>query len=138
MFDTEYGRIGIGICYDIRFPEYAQLLADNGCIMLAYPGAFNTTTGPLHWELLQRGRAVDNQSYVLACSPARNPDSKYQAWGHSSVVSPWGDVVATTDHKPSIVIADLDMERVFEMRKNIPVRSQKRHDLYRTVQIKSQ
>jgi omega-amidase len=130
-FDTPFARIGLGICYDIRFGEYAQLLSERGATMLIYPGAFNTTTGPMHWELLQRARAVDNQLWVLTCSPARSPDLKsYQAWGHSSVISPWGRVVATTGHQPAVVVADVDMKEVNDMRTSIPVRSQKRKDLY--------
>ena len=75
FFDTPVGRVGIGICYDIRFAEYAMVLAQKyGCRILIYPGAFNLTTGPAHWELLQRGRAVDNQCYVLTCSPARTKE----------------------------------------------------------------
>jgi len=128
---TKYGKFGIGICYDLRFPEYAQLLAiDYGCEFLCYPGAFNTTTGPAHWELLLRGRAVDNQLYVAAVSPARDPDSSYQAWGHSTVVDPWGVVVSTTEHEEAIVYADVDLKRVHEVRQQIPVRTQKRHDIY--------
>ena len=72
------------------------------------------TTGPAHWELLQRARAVDNQMYVAAVSPARNPASGYQAWGHSTLISPWGDVVATCDHEAAIVIADVDLNQVGE------------------------
>jgi omega-amidase len=132
-FDAPFGRVGVGICYDLRFGEYAQVLAEQaGATMLVYPGAFNTTTGPMHWELLQRARAVDNQLWVATCSPARSEDLKaYQAWGHSSVVSPWGKVVATTDHAAGIVIADVDMNEVEEMRRNIPVRTQKRDDVYK-------
>lgn len=130
-FDTPFARIGLGICYDIRFNEYATMLSERGATMLIYPGAFNTTTGPLHWELLQRARAVDNQLWVLTCSPARSADLKsYQAWGHSSAISPWGRVVATTEHEPAIVIADVDMKEVDDMRASIPVRTQKRKDLY--------
>lgn len=71
------GKVGLGICYDIRFPELAMRMRKEGCKLLIYPGAFNTTTGPLHWELLARARAVDNQCYVAVVSPARNPESKY-------------------------------------------------------------
>ena len=73
--------------------------------MLIYPGAFNTTTttGPAHWELLQRARAVDNQLWVATASPARNPKSTYQAWGHSSLINPWGEVTETTGHDEDIV-----------------------------------
>ena len=75
-FETPWCTIGVGICYDIRFPEYAMLLAQQprGCQILVYPGAFNLTTGPAHWELLQRGRAVDNQVFVLTASPARTAE----------------------------------------------------------------
>lgn len=68
-------------------------MATKFCVDVAVAGAFNTTTGPVHWELLQRARAVDNQLFVAACSPARNPQASYQAWGHSTVVSPWGQVL---------------------------------------------
>mmetsp|Transcript_15532 Transcript_15532/g.21647 ORF Transcript_15532/g.21647 Transcript_15532/m.21647 type:complete len:316 (-) Transcript_15532:1150-2097(-) len=129
-FSTEFCDIGVGICYDIRFPEYAQLVASKGVKMLCYPGAFNMTTGPAHWELLQRSRAVDNQLFVAAVSPCRNPESTYQAWGHSTVVNPWGEVIATTDHNADIIYAEIDLKKVEEMRSGIPTLSQKRQDLY--------
>jgi len=130
VFDTEFCKVGLGICYDIRFPELAQLTTQQGCKFLCYPGAFNMTTGPAHWELLQRARANDNQLYVGAISPARNPASSYQAWGHTSVVNPWGEVIATTDHQETIVYADIDVSRVDEVRAQIPTSKQKRNDLY--------
>merc|ERR1711934_861995 len=86
-FDTPWGKVGVGICYDIRFPELALLMRQQGCKLLVYPGAFNQTTGPAHWELLQRARAVDNQVYVAGVSQARIHNAGYQAWGHSTVVS---------------------------------------------------
>lgn len=129
-FDTPWGKAGLGICYDMRFPHLAMLLRQAGCKMLFYPGAFNMTTGPAHWELLQRARALDTQCYVAAVSIARNPESKYQAWGHSTVVSPWGEVVATTDESAQIVTATLKMARVDEIRGQIPVGHQTRTDLY--------
>ena len=129
-FDTEYGRIGVGICYDLRFPEQSMLMREEGCKMLIFPGAFNMTTGPAHWELLLRARALDNQVYVAAVSPARDTEAGYHAWGHSTVVSPWGDIVATTSHEPATVHADIDFAKVDEIRTNIPVSKQKRNDLY--------
>ncbi|KAB0343562.1 hypothetical protein FD754_020488, partial [Muntiacus muntjak] len=87
VFDTPYCKVGLGICYDIRFAELAQIYAQRGCQLLVYPGAFNLTTGPAHWELLQRGRAVDNQVYVATASPARDESASYVAWGHSTVVT---------------------------------------------------
>lgn len=93
------GTVGVGICYDVRFPEYAGVLVrERGAQLLVFPGAFNSTTGPAHWELLLRARALDGQCYVVACSPAWGVDgdggggSGYEAWGHSMVVGPWGDV----------------------------------------------
>lgn len=130
IVETPWGLIGVGICYDIRFPEYAMLLRQLGARMLIYPGAFNMVTGPAHWELLQRARAVDNQLYVAACSPARDESGGYVAWGHSSVVSPWGEVVATTEEGEATVFADVDLKKVEEMRDSIPCWKQKRADLY--------
>jgi omega-amidase len=71
-----------------------MIMRQRGCKILIYPGAFNMVTGPAHWELLQRARAVDNQLFVAACSPARNESSGYVAWGHSSIINPWGEVIA--------------------------------------------
>eukprot|EP00195_Chlamydomonas_chlamydogama_P017009 CAMPEP_0202892380 /NCGR_PEP_ID=MMETSP1392-20130828/2095_1 /ASSEMBLY_ACC=CAM_ASM_000868 /TAXON_ID=225041 /ORGANISM="Chlamydomonas chlamydogama, Strain SAG 11-48b" /LENGTH=314 /DNA_ID=CAMNT_0049576305 /DNA_START=56 /DNA_END=1000 /DNA_ORIENTATION=- len=130
VVDTDAGRLGVGICYDIRFPELAQIYGQRGVQLIVYPGAFNTTTGPVHWELLQKARAVDNQLYVAACSPARNPSSSYQAWGHSTVVGPFAEVLATTGHEEDIVYAELDYNQVLERRTNMPLSQQKRYDLY--------
>lgn len=81
-------------------------------------------------ELLLRSRALDNQVYVAAVSPSRDESAGYHAWGHSTVVSPWGDVVATTSHQPDTVYATIDLTKVEEIRTNIPVSKQKRTDLY--------
>ncbi|CAG7846502.1 Hydrolase C26A3.11 [Serendipita indica DSM 11827] len=131
--DTDYGRIGVGICYDVRFPELAMIAARKGCIAMIYPGAFNLTTGPLHWELLQRARAVDNQIYVSMCSPARDMTAGYHAWGHSTVVDPMGAVIATTEHDEDIVYADIDPQKIAETRAGIPVTTQRRFDVYKDV-----
>lgn len=143
-------KIGVGICYDIRFEEMARLYRNDGmcvrtytifcilsvnllfirffffsplfpfflfgfmfwlkgCDMLIYPAAFNMTTGPLHWELLQRARANDLQLYVASISPARDPNFEYVAWGHSMVVDPWGKVVITAKESEEIIYADIGM-----------------------------
>ncbi|RUS75724.1 hypothetical protein EGW08_016506 [Elysia chlorotica] len=130
MFKTPFCTVGVGICYDIRFAEMAQIYANKGCQLIVYPGAFNMTTGPKHWATLQRGRALDNQVYVGTASPARDTEAGYIAWGQSMVVDPWGDVISETDEKESIVYADIDLGKLEEMRKMIPLRQQKRHDLY--------
>ena len=126
----DYGKIGLAICYDIRFPELAMIAARKGVFLLLYPGAFNLTTGKMHWELQARARAVDNQVYVGLCSPARDMDADYNAWGHSMVVNPNAEVMAELDEKEDIVYADLDGEKIEETRKGIPIYTQRRFDVY--------
>ena len=88
------------------------------------------TTGPAHWELLAKARAVDNQLFVGMCSPARNMEASYHAWGHSMLVGPFGQVLATAEHEPGIIYADLDFAAAEERRKGMPLATQKRQDLY--------
>lgn len=130
VFETPLCKIGVGICYDIRFAELAQIYARKGCQLLVYPGAFNMTTGPAHWELLQRARAVDNQVFVATVSPARDETASYVAWGHSTVVSPWGEVVATTEHDEKIVYTDVDLGLIEQIRNQVPITRQRREDMY--------
>ncbi|KAK2746037.1 hypothetical protein FQN57_003377 [Myotisia sp. PD_48] len=126
----EYGKIGLAICYDIRFPESAMIAARNGCFMLVYPGAFNMTTGPLHWSLLGRARAVDNQVYVVLCSPARDLTATYHAYGHSFVANPKAEVLAEATEYEEIIYADIDSQAIEETRKAIPIYDQRRFDVY--------
>ena len=131
---TPWGLIGVGICYDLRFPELAIAMRDMGCKILLFPGAFNMITGPLHWELLQRARAVDNQVYVVTCSPARVKDSNgYVAYGHSNVISPMGEVIGDAGTDDNVIVVDINLQNVQNMRENIPCWKQKRHDLYTKV-----
>lgn len=131
VVDSELGRLAIGICYDIRFPELAALYASRGAQMIIYPGAFNMTTGPLHWELLAKARAVDNQLFVATCSPARDEVSGgYVAWGHSTVVGPFAEILATCEHEPGNVYADIDFSEIGVRRQNMPLQLQKRHEFY--------
>ncbi|XP_030030979.2 omega-amidase NIT2 isoform X3 [Manduca sexta] len=123
-------KVGVGICYDLRFPEMAHIMAQKGCSLLVYPGAFNMTTGPRHWELLARARATDQQLWVALVSPARDPEADYVAWAHSTLVDPWGQVVAKLDDKPGTLVADIDVKTVEQVRSQIPIRSQRRTDIY--------
>ena len=133
VFDSPWGKIGVGICYDLRFPEFATIMRQKGCKLLIYPGAFNMTTGPLHWQLLQRARAVDNQVYVVTCSPARHKSSGYVAFGHSHVITPMGEVIGDAGEGDNVIVVDIDMEQVESMRQGIPCWTQKRPDLYDTI-----
>ncbi|KAL6519204.1 Omega-amidase, chloroplastic [Orobanche gracilis] len=135
IVDTDVGRIGIGICYDIRFQELAAIYASRGAHLICYPGAFNMTTGPLHWELLQRARAADGQLYVATCSPARDTGSSYVAWGHSTLVGPYGEVLATTEHDETTVISEIDYSLIEQRRTYLPFQSQRRGDLYQLVDV---
>ena len=126
----EYGKIGLSICYDIRFPEAAMIAARKGAFLLIYPGAFNTTTGPLHWSLLGRARAVDNQVYVAMCSPARDLEATYRAYGHSLIANPSAEILSEAEDKEEILYADLTNESIEGIRKSIPIYTQRRFDLY--------
>lgn len=126
----EYGKIAIAICYDIRFPELATIAARKGAFLLVYPGAFNLTTGALHWELLARARATDNQVYVGLCSPARDMQAEYNAWGHSLVVDPSATVLEQLDEHEGILVQELEAGKIEETRKGVPLYGQRRFDVY--------
>ena len=124
-------KVGIGICYDIRFPVLAKLYKQQGCHLIVYPGAFNMTTGPMHWELLQRARATDNQLYIAACSPARDESAGgYVAWANSSIVDPWAKVISQAAEDEAIIYADIDSSVVENVRSSIPISKQVRTDVY--------
>ncbi|KAF1973685.1 carbon-nitrogen hydrolase [Bimuria novae-zelandiae CBS 107.79] len=126
----EYGKIAIAICYDIRFPELATIAARKGAFLLLYPGAFNMTTGALHWELQARARAMDNQVFVGLCSPSRDMQADYNAWGHSMIVDPNAEIMEELDEKEGIVVRELKAGRIEEVRKGIPLYTQRRFDVY--------
>ena len=131
--DTEFGKIGIGICYDIRFPELARIMAQEGALILFYPGAFNMTTGPAHWELLFKSRALDNQVYCVGVAPALNTDSSYHSYGHSIITNPWGDVVTEAGEKESLIISEIDLSEIKKIREELPLLKNKREDLYEII-----
>jgi omega-amidase len=126
-------HLGLLICYDIRFPEQALLLQQRqGATLLACPAAFNTNTGPRHWHLVMRARALDTQCFLLACSSARPTDpERYPSYGHSLVVDPWGAVIAEAGIGEQVLHAELDLAEVDRARQAIPTGLQRREDLYR-------
>lgn len=107
-----------------------MIAARQGAFLLLYPGAFNLTTGELHWKLQARARAMDNQVYVGLCSPARDMTADYNAWGHSLIVNPNAEVLSELDEKEGIVYAELDGETIESTRKGIPIYTQRRFDVY--------
>lgn len=134
VVETGFGRMGVAICYDVRFPELARLMVLQGAKILAYPGAFNMTTGPAHWEILFRTRALDNQVYTLGCAPARNTTAGYVSYGHSMVVSPWGSVVGQIGAEEGRLLAELDLEEIERVRRELPLLQHRRKDMYDLVE----
>ncbi|KAK6205427.1 carbon-nitrogen hydrolase [Scheffersomyces amazonensis] len=129
----DFGNVGLGICYDIRFPELALIASrhPHNSFAMFYPGAFNTTTGPLHWHVLARSRAIDNEVYTVLCSPARDVEGGgYQAYGHSLVVDPFGKIIAEAGEGEEILFAELDKDLLPKARESIPVHYQRRFDIY--------
>lgn len=130
VVDTEYCKIGVAICYDMRFPELMRLMALKGAEVIVVPAAFNTTTGPAHWHETIKVRAIDNQVYFVAASPARNMKSSYHAYGFSTIMSPWGEVVATTEEKEDIIYGEVDLGYVAKVRQELPLLKHRRTDIY--------
>ncbi len=130
VINMDYYNLGLGICYDIRFPELSRILTLNNADILVFPGAFNYTTGPPHWKLLLRSRALDNQVYVLACSPSSDENSDYNAYGHSMIADPWGTIIAEAENEEEIVYGNLNLDKIKEIRNQIPVLKNRRIDLY--------
>lgn len=127
---TPWGNTGIAVCYDVRFPELFRALAVQGAQLVCLPAVFNRVSGPPHWELLVRSRALDNQLFVAACAPADNSSFSYRPYAHSLVVDPWGEVIARAGDEETILFADLDFARLQEIRRRLPVADHLRHDLY--------
>lgn len=123
-------KIGIGICYDIRFPEISRLMALEDANILIFPGAFNLTTGPAHWELLFRTRALDNQVFTIGVSPALNKEANYNAYGHSIITNPWGEVVAKGNYDEELIIAEINLEEIAKVREELPLLKNRRKDIY--------
>lgn len=126
--DAGFARIGMAVCYDLRFPQLFRRLAQGGAQILTLPAAFNDTTGAAHWESLIRARAIENGCFVLApaqcgahaAHSAGAPARARRTWGHSLAVAPWGEVLADGGTEPGVTLVDLDMERVAQARARVP------------------
>ena len=134
VFDTEFGKIGVMLCFDIRFPELSRMMVNDGAKVIFVPAAFNMTTGPAHWELSFRTRALDNQIYMVGCAPARDVSAGYISWGHSIVTDPWGRVIGMLDEKKGILLAELDMDYEEQVREELPLLKSRRKDIYQLAQ----
>ena len=130
VFDSPFGLIGLCVCFDMRFPELARLMVLNGAQLIVVPGAFNMTTGPAHWEIMFRQRAVDNQVFTIGVAPARDESGEYVSYANSIVCSPWGDVLARAGTEATTLIIELDLGMNERIRAQLPLLSALRTDLY--------
>lgn len=131
VIDTEFGKVGIAICFDVRFPQFFAKMVREGARLVILPAAFSKKTGTDHWDLTMRARAVDNQVYFAAVSPAYTEGGVYEAYGHSLVCDPWGKVTARAGEGEEIIIADIDFDYVESVRKQLPLLDAARPQLYR-------
>jgi nitrilase len=118
--ETPCGKLGLSICYDLRFPELFTALALDGAQIIIMSAAFTSSTGPAHWELLLRARAVETQCFILASNQWGKHQNGYKTWGHSMIVDPWGEVLCQKPEGTGIVTAELDFERMKKIRTRMP------------------
>ena len=130
VFDTEYGRMGVLICFDMRFPELVRAMANRGAELIFCPAQFNMTTGPKHWELTIRARAMDNELYYVGASAARYEGFAYECWGHSTVAGPFGMIAASRDEAEQILYCDVDLNEVDSVRRQLQTFLHLREDIY--------
>jgi nitrilase len=117
-FDAPFGRVGLSVCYDLRFPELYRKMGD--CALIVVPSAFTYTTGKAHWETLLKARAIENQCYVLAAAQGGKHENGRRTWGHSMLIDPWGEVVAMREEGAGVVAGAVDPARIAEVRQSLP------------------
>lgn len=130
VFDTEFGRMGAAICFDVRFPELFRAMAVRGARVIFLPAQFNMTTGPAHWADTLKIRAVDNELFFIGAAAARYEGFDYECWGHSAVYDPYGNCLASADETEQILYAEIDLSRVDEVRAQLPTFLRLRRDVY--------
>jgi deaminated glutathione amidase len=128
-FDADGFRVGLSVCYDVRFPELYRHLSTPPCDLVCVPSSFTYTTGQAHWELLLRARAVENQCYVIAPAQGGTHDNGRRTWGRSMVVDPWGEVLAALDEGEGVVLGEVDRARIDAVRAQLPALKHRRADL---------
>jgi predicted amidohydrolase len=124
--DTPVGKVGLSVCYDLRFPELYRRHSEAGAVLLTVPAAFTVATGKDHWEVLLRARAIENQAYVIApAQQGRHPKDRL-TWGHAMVVDPWGLVTARCSEGEGVAVADLDLTLLERIRQTLPALQHRR------------
>ena len=122
VVDSPWGTLGLSVCYDLRFPEHYRELVDAGAEILMVPSAFTYATGRAHWEVLLRARAIETQCFVIAANQGGWHDEKRRTYGHSTIIHPWGQVLAQKDEGEGVVVADIDMAELRECRRRMRMR----------------
>lgn len=124
--DTSVGKLGLTVCYDLRFPELYRELFARGAELVTVPSAFTRVTGAAHWEPLLRARAIENQCYIIAAGQGGRHNERRETWGHSMVVDPWGVVLAQVDEGEGVAVAEIDLDKLHDIRARMPVASQRK------------
>ncbi|MDR5770549.1 MULTISPECIES: carbon-nitrogen hydrolase family protein [unclassified Caballeronia] len=117
-FDAPFGRVGLSVCYDLRFPELYRKMGD--CALMVVPSAFTYTTGKAHWEILLRARAIENQCYVLAAAQGGKHENGRRTFGHSILIDPWGEIIDVRDEGAGVVAGQIDPARIASVRQSLP------------------
>lgn len=120
VVDTPIGRVGLSVCYDVRFPELYRQLVMKGAEILSIPSAFTSATGMAHWEILLRARAIENLCYVVAANQGGLHQNGRTTYGHSMIIEPWGKIIAEHPSGPGLLVADIDLDRVRQLRHQFP------------------
>jgi len=120
LAQTEFGKIGMTVCYDLRFPQLYRALAQNGAFLLTVPSAFTETTGKAHWHALLRARAIENGAFVVAPAQGGTHANGRKTYGHSLIVAPWGEILAEAGTEPGVIVADIDPAAATEARARVP------------------
>lgn len=118
--NTDFGVLGLSVCYDVRFPELYRALIDEGATSLAIPAAFTQTTGKAHWQILLRARAIENQAYVLAAAQTGHHFGRRRSYGHAMIIDPWGEILADAGEEGTLAVAEVDPDRVKSVRRQLP------------------
>ena len=126
VVDTPVGRLGLAVCYDVRFPELFRYMSAQGAQLFSVPAAFTVPTGKAHWEVLLRARAVENLSFVLAAAQTGMHANGRETYGHSMIVDPWGEILSERAAEPGVVIAEIDLQRQAATRRRFPALSHRR------------
>lgn len=128
--ETPAGKLGLQICYDIRFPEVSTILRKFGAQILTYPSAFSYSTGKAHWEILNRSRAIENQCFVVSAAQIGDHNKKRTSWGHAMIISPWGEVLAECSNELEVQVAEIDLQKIEKVKSNMPCFEHRREDVY--------